>query len=125
MFCARCKAPISISGGAPFTDGPYKDGYWCDDCWTVHYDSHPEELADRATIEYIHLKAKEIRVKQQIGLEVLFEEGASKVYLTDRGTFMFAITPMDGGGASDEYDPGRLGVLQRALEAIKREFPSP
>lgn len=118
--CGKCGAPIGregqAPGGAPFSTGPYKGRYVCMDCWTLHWDQHPEELADEMSREYVAQEAANIRLLKQ-KCEVLFEEGQTRVFLTERGTLVFSLG-LSPGCAPNEFDPDRFQVLVRAMRKV-------
>lgn len=114
--CAQCGGPIRIPpSGDPFSSGGWRGRYLCADCWTLWWDEHPEDLADGASREYVSGQARHIRLRR--GSELLFEENESRVFLTERGTLLFALKAQDGC-APDEFDPARFDLLLRALRAV-------
>lgn len=124
MGCAICKAPIRIPpAGDPFPGGPYQGRYWCQDCWTIYYDEHPQHLADVETRQYIAEEAKAIKLARlRHGAELIYEQGENRVLLTDRGTILFDLqagVPLQ----PTEYDPERFVALLRAIEAVKGKVP--
>lgn len=119
--CAKCGGPIaswqgSVPGGEPFKSGPYKNRYWCRDCWMIHWHNHPEDLADDYTREWVGEQAATARLKKG-GEVILKEEEGTQVFLTDRGTVLInvAFTP---GCTPNEFDPDRFQTLLRIMQAI-------
>jgi hypothetical protein len=126
IICAReeCRARIPSSGGSgePFRSGPWKGGYWCQDCWTLWYDENPWHLADQATKDYIAYEARRIRDSRETA-EILYEEPLVRLTLTSRGTVRIVFQKQDGM-AADECDPPRLQALARGLEALLIGLPT-
>jgi hypothetical protein len=119
MGCGQCGGALRIPpSGDPFTGGPWRGRYLCQDCWTLYYADHPEHLADPETVDFIQKEAEYIKVKRAVeGAEILFEEGDNRAYLTGRGTLVFRLENTPGQNA-DEYDPVRFQLLLRAIHAI-------
>lgn len=119
--CAKCCGPVNswqgaVPGGEPFKSGPYKNRYWCRDCWFLYWHNHPADLADEETREWVAEQAAVARLKK--GGEVLMkdEEGA-QVFLTDRGTVLISIANSPAC-TPNEFDAARFSTLLRVLQAI-------
>jgi hypothetical protein len=54
--------------------------------------------------------------------EVLFEDGGSHVFLTERGTFHFNVA-FSEGVAPDDYDAERFRILIKAVRAVAAKVP--
>jgi hypothetical protein len=118
MGCSLCNAAVRVPpSGDPFSKGPHIGRYWCVDCWTLYWDEHPEHLADDESRTYVREDAKRIRVRR--GSRLVYEEGENKVYKTSKGTLVFDFRT-SSALALNEYDPARLQILTRALEAIAK-----
>ena len=104
------------AGGNPFASGPHEGRYWCLACWMLYWSEHPECLADEESRRHVQKEARLILLERK-GLEVLYQEGDSRVCLTERGTLLFQIKPGQGMIA-EEYDPDRFALLARAMQAI-------
>lgn len=114
--CAECGGPVRVPpAGDPFSTGPFIGRYRCADCWTLYWAQHPDDLADEETYEYVCDQAAQIQVKR--GSEILFQDGANRVYLSYRGTLVFDIRP-SAEHAQNEYDPDRFNELVRAIKAV-------
>jgi hypothetical protein len=134
--CGGCGGPVRIPpAGDPFSDGPQKGRYRCAECWTLWWDEHPGDLVDEETREYVAAEASKIRIrraheariKERHGMtlgqaEILFEDGESRVFLTERGTLLFSIDCPEHF-SPDEFDPDRLRTLARALAVVHQKFP--
>jgi len=128
IICAReeCRARIPSSGGAgePFRSGPWKGGYWCQDCWTLWYDANPWHLADQATKDYIAQEAGRIRDRRETS-QVLYEDKIVRLTLTSRGTVRIVFQKSEFM-AADECDPERLLALSTAIDSLRGQFfPQP
>jgi hypothetical protein len=88
------------------------------DCWTLYWDEHPEHLADEESRVYVREQAKRIRVRR--GSKLVYENGNDRVFVTSKGTLFFDFRT-SGSLAPNEYDPARLEVLKKALEAIGKQ----
>jgi hypothetical protein len=122
VSCAQCGSRMERSATAsPFKDGPFKGGFFCNACWTLFLDEHPEILADRKSREWVEREARSIRLKRAgNGGELLFGEGESRAYLTPRGTVILDLKRLEFGGP-DEYDSDRFQTFIRIfLEVSKR-----
>jgi hypothetical protein len=117
--CCECRGPVRIPpAGAPFSAGPYKGLYRCGDCWTVYWAEHPEDLADRDSVEYCRAEARRLRAGRiSQGAELIHAEGPVRALLTERGTLLFDL-PRGIGQADFEFDPERFGVFSRAIRAV-------
>lgn len=123
--CGICGTPARKlpPAGDPFSSGPYQGRYWCDDCWTLYYDEHPEHLADADTRAYVSEEAKRIRVlRLRKDAEMIYEEGENRVFLTERGTMLFDI-PSSVPLQAVEFDPERFLAMMKAMEAVKGKIP--
>lgn len=120
LGCGICGGAIADpeNGGDAFSAGPYAGRYWCQNCWTLYLNDHPEHLADDATKRFIAAEATEIRKNR--GWELLYEEGESRVYLTERGTILLKLAPREGYGAG-EYHPEDFQLLARIFSEIDRK----
>lgn len=124
--CAVCGAQLQKPlRGRPFPDGPHRGRYWCPDCWTLHYDAHPELFGDAVSRKINSEQAARIRAKRAAGgpgSELVFSEGGSNVYLTVKGTVLFHIEPLPWSTA-DEFDPDRMRTFVKALQAVAKSVP--
>jgi len=102
--------------GNPFRGGPHEGRYWCVSCWILYWSEHPECLFDEGSRQYVAEEARRI-VLERGGMEVLFQDGPNRAYLTDRGTVLLEIKPTENMMA-EEYSPERFQTLIRALQAI-------
>jgi len=102
----------------PFSKGPYQGRYWCSDCWTLYWHDHPEHLADSATKLYVAIEAAQIRATRS--WTILFEDGQNKAYLTERGTLVITLAPVEGFGPG-EYLPDQFQILVRILREVDRK----
>lgn len=122
LGCGICGAEIVLPEAHgisdPFSQGPYRGRYWCMNCWVVYWDEHPEHLADAASRRYVAEEARQIRKSR--GWELLFEEGENKVYLTERGTVIIMLEPMDGFGVG-EYHPDQFQTLLRMIKELDQK----
>lgn len=120
LGCGICGGAIRLSPNAsdPFSEGPYRGRYWCADCWTLYWHEHPEHLADAASKRYVSEQAT--RIKKDRGWELLFEEGENRAYLTERGTLIINLMPMEGFGVG-EYHPEQFQALIKALHEIDKK----
>lgn len=119
LGCAICGGMVRVPpAGDPFSGGPWRGRYLCQDDWTLYYSEHPEHLADQATVNYIKREAEKIKLERATkDAEILFKEGESMVFLTSSGTIAFRLEKSDSM-ASEEYDPARFELLVRALQAV-------
>jgi|SRR3990170_6743437 len=126
IYCAKseCGAPVQIKGddGQPFSDGPYKGGYWCQDCWIVYYDENPWHLADQPTKDWYAKEARRIRGEIDGAPEVIYREPGVVAELSSRGIVRIAIERAEGY-SQDEFDPDRYRSLCRALRAVSSRLP--
>lgn len=122
VSCAQCGGRMQRSPtAAPFKDGPFKGGYFCNSCWLVYLDEHPEILADKKSRDWVEREARSIRLKRAgNGGELLFEEGESRAYLTPRGTVILDLKRLEFGGA-DEYDSERFQALVRMFREVSKK----
>ena len=119
LGCGVCGGSVRMPPSSdPFSQGPYRGRYWCADCWTVYWDEHPHHLADAASRRYVAEQAREIRKTR--GWELLFEEGENRAYLTERGTLIISLAPIEGFGLG-EYHPDQFQVLLRAIHEIDKK----
>lgn len=120
--CAQCGArTVRDPGTLPFSTGPYKGGFFCKDCWTLHWDEHPELLADAATRAEVAEKAREIRLRRAgNACEILAEADGARAYLTPRGTVFLEI-PRNPFGGPDEFDPARFKTLATLMEGVRQK----
>lgn len=122
LGCGKCQAPIPWfkaglpPAGGPFLSGQYKGRFWCNSCWTLYWDSHPEDLADEASRDVISQEAAAIRVSRDS--ETLYnDDEGSRVFLTPRGTVVISLA-LSSGCAPNEFDADRFQILLRALQAL-------
>jgi hypothetical protein len=120
--CGKCQAPIPwfLSGqppaGEPFKNGQYKGRFWCSECWVLYWDSHPQDLTDEASRDYVAQEASAIRLRKNS--EMLYnDDDGTRVFLTERGTVVLSIALAEGC-APNEFDPGRFALLLKALQAL-------
>jgi len=120
--CGKCQAPIPWfkaglpPAGGPFLSGQFKDRFWCNSCWTLYWDAHPEDLADEASRDVIAQEAAAIRMSRNS--ETLYnDDDGSRVFLTDRGTVVLSLA-LSPGCAPNEFDAARFQTLLRALQAL-------
>lgn len=120
LLCAQCGAQMTRDPATvPFGSGPWKGGFLCKECWVLHWDEHPELLADAESRRWVSQEARSIRLKRVGGgAELLFEEGPHRAYLTERGTVIVDIARLPFGGP-DEYDPDRFATLLRVAQALR------
>jgi hypothetical protein len=119
LGCGLCGGAVRTPPASdPFSTGSYAGRYWCADCWTLYWHEHPEHLADSPSRLYVAKEAQRIRCAR--GWELLFEEGDNKAFLTERGTLMIQLSPVEGFGVG-EYHPDQFRVLVRALREIDRK----
>lgn len=120
--CGKCQAQIPwiVSGqppaGEPFKSGQYRGRYWCNACWTLYWDSHPEDLADEASREYVAQESAAIRLKNNSEMLHSDDDG-TRVFLTERGTVVLSLA-LSPGCAPNEFDATRFQILIRALQAL-------
>lgn len=125
LGCSICGAPPKRlpPAGDPFPSGPYQGRYWCGDCWTLYYDEHTEHLSDADTRQYVAEEAKKIRFDRlRNGAELVYEDGESRVFLTERGTMLFDIQSTVALQPT-EFDPERFIALMKAIQAVRGKVP--
>lgn len=120
LFCAQCGSKMTRDPAAvPFRSGQWKGGFLCQECWVLYWDEHPELLADAQSRRWVSQQARSIRLKRVGGgSELLFEEGANRAYLTERGTVIVDLERLPFGGP-DEYDPARFAMLLKVAQACR------
>lgn len=120
--CGQCNGPVRFSSkpaGDPFTGGPWKGRYLCDDCWTLYYNQHPEHLADLETRQFVEEEADRVRRKRLChGAEILYEDGENRVLLTHKGTLFFDLHSSIEQ-PENEFDPEKFEALLKALHGLK------
>lgn len=124
LGCGVCRGAVrSNPRSDPFAAGPWRGRYLCSDCWVLYWCEHPEDLADEASRQSMNDEAKQIRFKR--GSELLYEDGANRVFLSARGTLILDIysTVSSKEHSSNEYDPERFQSLVKALQAINGKVP--
>ncbi len=115
--CQNCGGRVDPKPGAvPFATGPNRGGFWCTECWILHYadkDIAMDPVSRKTNAE----NARRIRMRRAGGEDVLYNDGANKAYLTPRGTVLIDLKPLQFGGA-DEYDDDRCRTLVDMFRAI-------
>lgn len=119
LGCGICGGLVRTPPSSdPFSQGPYRGRYWCADCWTLYWDEHPHHLADSASRRYNASEAT--RIRKERGWELLYEEGENRAYLTERGTLIMMLAPMEGFGLG-EYHPEQFQTLLKILKAVDQK----
>jgi hypothetical protein len=123
VSCAQCGSRMTRDPSTvPFRVGPFKGGFLCRECWILYWDDRPELLADVKSRQWVSGQAREIRLKRVgDGSELLFEDGESRAFLTDRGTVLVDLKRLPFGGP-DEYDGERFKILLKMAKAFQEKL---
>lgn len=88
------------------------------DCWVLYWNEHPGHLADERTRRFISDEAA--RIRHEKGRELLHQEGETRVYLTERGSIVIMLEPVEGFGPN-EFHPDQYRALVRAMRELDRK----